>query len=214
MKAVVLVSGGLDSAVCLFMAAKLHGAENVKALHIQYGQRHARETEATIGLAREADVSLCFVRVPMPWGGSALTDLNVEVPESTPAPDEIPVTYVPGRNTIFLALAQACAEAVGADEVWFGANVVDYSGYPDCRPEFMTAFEWVSRTGTKRGVEGNPLQFRTPLMFLTKKEIVLEALHLGVPIERTWSCYKGGAEPCHECASCRIRDEAIALSTQ
>jgi len=137
------------------------------------------------------------------FGGSALTDEKIEVPKD--GGDSIPSTYVPARNTIMLSLALAYAETVGADKIYCGVNAVDYSGYPDCRPEYITAFQAMADLATKRGVEGNSIQIMTPLIDLTKGEIIKLGMKLGVPHELTTSCYRGGQKACGKCDSCRIR---------
>ncbi len=208
--AVVLLSGGLDSATTLAIA--LAEGYETHALTLRYGQRHAievdraRETAAALGAAshRVVDVDLAG------HGGSALTDPAAPVPRAR-TDDEIgegiPSTYVPGRNTVFLALALSWAEALGARDLFIGVNAVDYSGYPDCRPEFLEAFEILANVATKAGVEGESFTVHAPLLTATKAEIVRRALELGVDPGQTVSCYdpgEGGA-PCGECDACRLR---------
>ena len=206
--AVVLLSGGLDSTTTLALAIE-EGFE-VHALTVRYGQRHgveiarAEEQVRRLG-AREhrvVDVDLAFA------GGSALTDRAIPVPKRGAATAAgIPVTYVPARNTVLLALALSWAEALGAEDVFIGANVLDYSGYPDCRPEFFEAFERLARLATRSGVEGRPLRIRAPLLHSTKAQIVREAVRLGVDLGRTLSCYDpdpSGA-PCGACDACLLR---------
>jgi 7-cyano-7-deazaguanine synthase len=145
------------------------------------------------------------------WGGSALTDDSVDVP--TDGVDHgIPSTYVPARNSIFLAVALGVAEARGLDAVWIGVNAIDYSGYPDCRPEFIEAFRGVAATGQRRGVEGDPIAIRTPLIDRTKEEIVLLGTGLDAPLHLTWSCYLGGDRPCGACDACRLRAQGFAAA--
>lgn len=207
-RAVVLLSGGLDSTTTLALARE-QGFE-VFALTLRYGQRHAIETTRAEAQARAlgarehrlVEVDLTFV------GGSALTDPQIDVPRGCPEPaGDVPVTYVPARNTVFLALALAWAEALGARDLFIGANVLDYSGYPDCRPEFFESFEALARRATKAGVEGERFRVHAPLLHRTKSEIVREALRLGVDLARTLSCYAPGAagEPCGACDSCVLR---------
>lgn len=207
--AVVLLSGGLDSSTTLAIARKEDGCQ-VHALTFAYGQRHHREVDAARRIAealgvldhRIQDLDLSDL------SGSALTDPTVEVPQGRPMADitqGIPPTYVPARNTILLAYALAWAEVAEADAVYIGANHLDASGYPDCRPEFYRAFQEVARLGTKRGVEGHPVEIRHPLIDLTKAQIVRRALDLGVPLELTWSCYLGGKEACGVCDTCQLR---------
>ena len=151
------------------------------------------------------------------WGGSALTDASVDIPQSTGSPDsgqpdplDIPVTYVPARNIIFLAVALGVAEARDADAVYLGVNALDYSGYPDCRPAFVDAFRAVAAVGQKRALAGRPVGIRTPLIDLTKPQIVRLALDLGAPVELTWSCYRPGPVPCQACDACQLRARGFA----
>jgi 7-cyano-7-deazaguanine synthase len=204
-RAVVLVSGGLDSATTLAIA-RAEGRD-CYALSIDYGQRHRIELEA----ARRIAISLGAVeqrtmRIDTAGiGGSALTDVSIPVPE-TPTTG-IPVTYVPARNSVFLALALGWAEVLGATEIYIGVNAIDYSGYPDCRPEFIAAFERLARLATKAGVEGRGLHIRAPLLEFTKAEIIRRGLELGVDYGLTISCYQPNASgrACGRCDSCRLR---------
>lgn len=204
-KAVVLLSGGLDSATVLALARE-QGYE-CHALSVSYGQRHAAELVAAERIAQALGAaSLRQMRVNLDAvGGSALTDRNIAVPE-TPT-QGIPVTYVPARNTLFLSLALGCAEVIGAQDLFIGVNAVDYSGYPDCRPEFIRAFESLASVATKAGVEGGSFRVHTPLIQLSKADIVREGTRLGVPFAQTVSCYQADAEgrACGVCDSCRIR---------
>jgi len=206
--AVVLLSGGMDSATALAIA-KAEGFD-VLALTVDYGQRHRREIEAAERVARRfavrehriANVDLSSV------GGSALTDRGIRVPKQRRLEEigqGIPVTYVPARNAIFLSYALGVAEATGAKAIYIAANFLDSSGYPDCRPEFFKAFQEVARLGTKRGVEGDVIEIRTPLVDMTKAEIVRRGEELGVPWALTWSCYQGGAKACGSCDACQLR---------
>lgn len=212
-QAVVLASGGLDSTVTAALA-KEEGYE-LFFLTIAYGQRHiveverARQVAAAFGVRNHLVMNLDLRAI----GGSALTG-QAAVPKDR-AGDErrrsIPVTYVPGRNLIFLSIAAAYAEVVGASFIYFGANVVDYSGYPDCRPEFIHAFEEAVKEGTKAGTEGNPLHVKAPLLMLTKAEIIRRGLELHVPFHLTHSCYDpSGDQACGRCDSCIIRREGFA----
>jgi 7-cyano-7-deazaguanine synthase len=149
------------------------------------------------------------------WGGSALTDPTIDVPEAAAVdaadgPTAIPVTYVPARNLVFLAVAMGVAEARGVDEVYLGVNALDYSGYPDCRPEFVRSFEATAALALKRGVEGNPVAIKTPLVDLTKADIVRLGMALDAPLALTWSCYRGGPEPCGNCDACALRAKGFA----
>lgn len=210
-KCVVLLSGGLDSATTLAIAKE--GFE-VCALTVSYGQRHGAELEAARRVASSIGVSEHrFVSVGLDEiGGSALTDA-IEVPKDRElGRDEIPVTYVPARNTVLLSLALAYAEVVGASDIFIGVNAVDYSGYPDCRPAFISAFEQLARVATKAGVEGNPVTIHAPLIDLTKPEIIRRGLELGVDYALTHSCYDPAEDgaPCGRCDSCHIRESAFS----
>ncbi len=208
-RAVVLLSGGLDSATVLAMA-RAAGLE-CYALSVSYGQRHQAELSAAarvanaLGAREHRIMHVNLGRI----GGSALTDNSIEVPE-TPGVG-IPVTYVPARNTIMLSLALAWAEVLKAAEIHIGVNAVDYSGYPDCRPEFVAAFEQLAQLATKAGVEGAPLHVRAPLIDMSKAQIVREGARLGVDYSLTVSCYQADAmgAACGLCDSCRLRREGF-----
>lgn len=208
--AVVLVSGGLDSATVLAIARaegfRLH------ALSFAYGQRHAAELDAAKRVATHAGVER-HVTIPIDlaaFGGSALTDPGIAVPEEAPT-DAIPVTYVPARNTVFLSLALAYAEVQGARDIFVGVNAVDYSGYPDCRPEFVRAFEQLANLATRAGVEGDPFRIHAPLIHLSKAEIIRRGTALGVDYAMTVSCYQADdtGRACGRCDSCRLRREGF-----
>ncbi len=204
-KAVVLLSGGLDSATCLAIA-RMKGYQ-CHALSLDYGQRHRIELEAARQIADAyGAVEHKSVVVDLRGiGGSALTDDDIAVPaQSTQG---IPVTYVPARNTLLLALGVGWAEVLGVTDLFIGVNAVDYSGYPDCRPAFIAAFQDVARLGTRTGVEGNPVRIHTPLINLTKAEIIGEGMRLGVDYALTVSCYQpdNDGRACGVCDSCRIR---------
>ena len=208
--AVVLVSGGLDSATCLAIARS--EGHDCHALSFSYGQRHSAELAAAARVserlgARQHRVMNIDLAA---FGGSALTDASIAVPE-TPTTG-IPVTYVPARNTVFLSLALAWAEVLGARDIYIGVNAVDYSGYPDCRPEFVAAFERMANLATRAGVEGTaPVRIRTPLISLTKAEIIRRGTALGVAFKDTVSCYQADVEgrACGRCDSCRLRREGF-----
>ena len=211
-RAVVLLSGGLDSAT----AAAIAGSEGFElyALTVEYGQRHACEIAAARAVARALGVARHVeLRVDLSaFGGSALTGA-VEVPKDRDlAAADIPVTYVPARNTVFLSLAMAWAESLGARDIVIGVNALDYSGYPDCRPEFIEAFERLAARATKAGVEGAPLRVRAPLISLTKAEIIRRGLALGLDYGLTHSCYDPDVtgRPCGRCDSCRLRARGFA----
>jgi len=201
--AVVLLSGGLDSATVLAIATDL--GYNCHALSVDYGQRHRSELRAAENVAAAMGAELKTVKLDLrTFGGSALTD-DIDVPvEET---DGIPVTYVPARNTIMLSLALAWAEVLGANDIFIGVNAVDYSGYPDCRPEYINAYEEMANLATKAGVVGNLLSIHTPLIDLSKAEIIQEGAVLGVDYSITVSCYQADDEgrACGVCDSCRIR---------
>ena len=211
--AVVLVSGGLDSATCLAIAR----SEGFRcyALSFAYGQRHAAELRAAETVARTLGaVQHRVMNIDLgAFGGSALTDHGIAVPEQ--ASSGIPVTYVPARNTVFLSLALAWAEVLGAKDIFIGVNAVDYSGYPDCRPEFIAAFEQLANLATRAGVEGaEPIRIRTPLIELSKAEIIRRGTALGVDFGATVSCYKADAtgRACGRCDSCRLRHDGFAAA--
>ena len=209
-RAVVLLSGGLDSATALAIAR--HEGYDCYALSVHYGQRHAAELEAAAQVARAQGVFEHRVMgVDLAGiGGSALTDPAIAVPTSPST--GIPITYVPARNTLMLALALGYAEVVAAEAVYIGVNAIDYSGYPDCRPEFIAAFGEVARLGTRVGVEGRPIEIRSPLSVLSKAQIIREGVRLGVDYALTVSCYDADAagRACGECDSCRLRREGFA----
>lgn len=206
-RAVVLVSGGLDSATVL--ASLRAGGFECHALSVDYGQRHRAELDAACRVARALGAAdHRVVRVDLSaFGGSALTDDAIAVPVDGVRPGAIPATYVPARNTVLLALALAHAEVADAADIGFGANAVDYSGYPDCRPEFVDGFERLANLATRAAVEGRPMRLHTPLMRLTKAEIVRLGAHLGVDYSITVSCYQADDEgrACGVCDACRLR---------
>ncbi|MDX2065643.1 MAG: 7-cyano-7-deazaguanine synthase QueC [Fimbriimonadaceae bacterium] len=215
-RAVVLLSGGLDSATTLAIARE-EGYETY-TLAVDYGQRHRVELAAAEAISRQFHsrehrvVSIDLRAI----GGSALT-AEIEVPKDRPTHEiaiGIPVTYVPARNTVFLSVALGYAEVVGADAIFAGVNAVDYSGYPDCRPEFIAAFEQLAQVATKAGVEGTRIRIETPLIAMTKVEIVQHGVRLGVDYAQTVSCYDPNSDGrgCGRCDSCRIRREAFRLA--
>jgi 7-cyano-7-deazaguanine synthase len=205
----VILSGGLDSTVCMALADRQSGTPPL-ALTFDYGQRHRTELDRSAGVAGHYRSDHLVVHLDTtPWGGSALTDPSIDIPTGGTG-DGVPVTYVPARNSIFLAVALGVAEARALDTVWIGVNAVDYSGYPDCRPAFIEAFRQVAATGQKRGIEGDPIEIRTPLIDLSKPEIVRMGLALDAPLELTWSCYEGGDQPCGVCDACILRARGFA----
>jgi 7-cyano-7-deazaguanine synthase len=209
-RAVILLSGGLDSATVLAVACDL--GYDCYALSLDYGQRHHAELEAARAVASHLGArELRVMRLDMgPFGGSALTDASIAVPES---PTEgIPVTYVPARNTIMLSLALGWAEVLDADAIYIGVNALDYSGYPDCRPDFIAAYQRLADVATKRAVEGRPIHILAPLIDLSKAEIIRLGLRLGVDYAQTVSCYQADASgrACGRCDSCRLRRQGFA----
>jgi len=215
--AVVLVSGGMDSAVVLAIAQEQGFA--CHALSVRYGQRHTSELDAADRIARALDAaSHKVVEVDLrSIGGSALTDADIEVPldsDEDPESPAIPVTYVPARNTIMLSLALGWAEVLGAADIFCGVNAVDYSGYPDCRPEFIEAFEALANIATKAGVEGAGFRVHAPLLHLGKADIVREGRRLHVDFAETVSCYRADHEgrACGHCDACRLRAEGFSAA--
>lgn len=205
--AVVLLSGGLDSATALAIA-KSQGFD-CYALSFRYGQRHAIELECAAQIAKtQGVVEHRTVTIDLgAFGGSALTDMNLDVPHTPGKEDEIPITYVPARNTVFLSYALAWAEVLGSTDIFIGVNALDYSGYPDCRPEFIAAYEKMANLATKAGVTGRRLTIHTPLIDLTKAQIIQKGLELGVDYGVTSSCYDPAPDgkACGTCDSCRLR---------
>ncbi|HET9356396.1 MAG TPA: 7-cyano-7-deazaguanine synthase QueC [Sphingomicrobium sp.] len=209
-QAVVLLSGGLDSMVCAGLARE--AGFDILALTIDYHQRHRIELEAAARIARALDAKRHIV-LPLDLsrlGGSALTG-DGDIPKDG-LTDDIPVTYVPARNTIFLSICLGWAEAAGARDLYIGVNALDFSGYPDCRPEFVAAFERLANIATRAGVEGDPFTLHTPLLAMTKADIAREAARLGLDPGMSWSCYDPTADerPCGQCDSCRLRSKGFA----
>ncbi len=208
-KAVVLLSGGLDSATTAAIA--IADGYQIIALSFRYGQRHQRELQAATDIASELGIREHYIMDVnlAQWGGSSLTDRQQNLPQSGINSHIIPSTYVPGRNTVFIALGLSLAEAKGAEAIYLGINAVDYSGYPDCRPEYLEAFQELANLSSKVGIEGKAPRLIAPLVKDSKVDIVKRALSLRVPLEKTWSCYQGKDHPCGLCDSCRIRDQAL-----
>ena len=209
-KAVVLLSGGLDSTVALYLA-KSRGF-SIIALSFDYGQRHGRELEAAKNVAKRAGVTEhVIVSLNMNlWGGSSLTDKNIIVEDGDIDRKDIPVTYVPARNMVFLSVAASVAEANGAQDIFIGVSEVDYSGYVDCRQEFIDAMENAINLGTVMGAEKNmPIKIHAPFVNKTKAEEIRLGMKLGVDFSLTWSCYRGGEKPCGTCDSCLLRAKAF-----
>jgi 7-cyano-7-deazaguanine synthase len=214
-KAIVLLSGGLDSATVLAIARE-EGYQCL-ALSFDYGQRHRIELTAAKHVAEAGGAAEHRV-LTLPigeLGGSALTDTNIDVPNASDSDDDhIPVTYVPARNTIFLSMALGLAEITGARNIFIGANAVDYSGYPDCRPEFISAFERLANLATREGVEGDGFRIRAPLVDMSKADIIRTGVVLGVDYSLTVSCYNPSADglACGVCDSCRLRENGFKLA--
>jgi 7-cyano-7-deazaguanine synthase len=207
-KSVVLLSGGLDSATVAALAIK-QGYE-VFALSFNYGQKHEKELSFAKQIVKNLEIKThqIFNIDLFLWGGSALTDKSIDISTNSLI-KEIPLTYVPGRNTIFISLALSFAEAINADSIFLGVNAIDYSGYPDCRPEYIKVIQEVAKLSSKKAIMGNPIKIITPLLHMTKVEIIKLALKLNVFIPDTWSCYQGGDFPCKVCDSCLIRNKAL-----
>lgn len=212
-QAVVLLSGGLDSAATLYFA-KRKGFK-CSCLIFDYGQRHRREIEAAKRVAQSAKCKYQIIKINLPWKGSSLLDKKIKIPEVARSPgrraiSKIPSTYVPARNIIFLSFALSFAEAIGASAIFIGAHSQDYSGYPDCRPAFFSAFSKVISCGTKAGVEKRGIKIKVPLANKNKSQIIRLASRLGVPFVLTRSCYRGGKAPCGACDSCYFRAKGFA----
>ena len=205
MKAVVLLSGGLDSTTTLAQAIE-DGCE-VTAISFRYGQRHTKELESAANVCAHYGVAHVVYDINLGSFRSALTRDDIDVPMDRQGrlDQTIPITYVPARNIIFLSIAAGLCESIDADRIYIGANVVDYSGYPDCRPEFFEAYEEMLAKGTKTGVEGHPIKIMLPILHMSKADIVRTGKKLGAPLELTWSCYNGGEKACGHCDSCRLR---------
>ncbi|MBK3518429.1 7-cyano-7-deazaguanine synthase QueC [Carboxylicivirga marina] len=210
-KAVVLLSGGLDSAVALYLAQSQ--GFDVHAISFDYGQRHNRELEAAKSIAKKVKVSnhqIVTLKLDK-WGGSSLTDSKLEVEDGNVERTDIPVTYVPARNMVFLSVAASLAEAIGAQDIFIGVSQVDYSGYVDCRQEFIDGMEKAINLGTVMGAEKNqPIKIHAPFVNKTKAEEIKLGEELGVDFGLTWSCYRGGDKPCGTCDSCLLRAKAFA----
>ena len=207
-KAVCLVSGGLDSCVTTFIAKKR--GYQIYVLSFNYGQIHNKELINTKEIAKAVDAKdhIIFNVDLKRFGGSSLLDTSFIISEDRDLKDignGIPSTYVPARNTVFLSLALAYAESINADAIFIGANAVDFSGYPDCRPEYIEAYQKMANLATKKAVEGAPIKIEAPLLHMTKTEIIKKGQYLKVPFEYTWSCYKGDEEACGKCDSCILR---------
>ena len=202
-KAVILLSGGIDSTTTLFCAKKL--GYKCHALIFDYGQRHKRELLSAVEVAKCAKIPYQIIKISLPWKGSSLLDKKMKVPNRK-SMKGIPSTYVPARNIIFLSFALSYAEAIGAGVIFIGANAIDFSDYPDCRPAFYKAFQKVVKEGTKE----KGIKIETPLINMTKAQIIALGLKLKAPLELAWSCYKGGKKPCGVCDSCKLREKGFS----
>lgn len=204
--AIVLLSGGLDSATTLYFAI----SKGFKAvcLIFDYGQRHRREIACAKKIARKAQSPYRIEKLALAKTGSCLLDKNIKVPGAKFS-GKVPSTYVPARNLIFLSIAAFYAESLGAQAIFIGANSIDFSGYPDCRPQFYSGLQKVLDVGTKSGIEGRKIKIITPLITMSKKEIIRLGVRLGVPYELTWSCYEGKEYPCLKCESCYLRSKGF-----
>ena len=206
---VALLSGGIDSATAAGIA--IEAGQKVIGLSFNYGQRHLKELRAAEVLANDLNLEdHLVIKIDLSsWGGSSLTDKSQNIPTTGIKQNTIPNTYVPGRNTIFVAIGLSLAEARGANRIVLGINAMDYSGYPDCRPDYLNAYQELANLSSKVGREGKGINLWAPLLDWEKTKIFQEALRLKIPIEKTWSCYKGENKPCGYCDSCRIRNQAL-----
>lgn len=205
-KAVVLLSGGLDSSTTLYIARR--DGYQAYCLIFDYGQKHRKEIKSAKMIAEKVGCPYKIIKFKLPWGGSSLTDNRLKIPKRRSLREigrRIPSTYVPARNTLFIAFAVSYAETIGAETIFIGANVIDFSGYPDCRPHYFKAYEKLISFGTKSG----EIKIMTPLLKKSKAEIIRIGSSLGVPYELTWSCYVGGSRPCGTCDSCLLREKGF-----
>lgn len=205
-KCIVLLSGGLDSTTTLYFALK-KGYKPV-CLIFDYGQRHKKEILSAKKIANMLGIKYFLVKISLPWKGSSLIDTKLKIPKYKQR-KHIPSTYVPARNMIFLSYAVSLAEVYKIKYIFYGANQVDFSGYPDCRIRFVKSFENMANTGTKMGTTGRKIRIFAPLINMSKDEIVRLAVKLGVPLQYTWSCYKGGSKPCGICDACKLRKKGF-----
>ncbi len=206
---IALLSGGIDSVTAACIA--LEAGQKVIGLSFDYGQRHLKELRAAETLAKDLKFEdHLVIKIDLSsWGGSSLTDTTQKIPTKGIQNNIIPNTYVPGRNTIFVAIGLSLAEARGANRIALGINAMDYSGYPDCRPDYLEAYQELANLSSKVGREGKGITLWAPLIDWKKTKIFKEALRLKIPIEKTWSCYQGDIKPCGKCDSCRIRNQAL-----
>jgi len=210
MKAVVLLSGGLDSSVTL--AKAIHDGNEAIALSFRYGQRHTKELDSARAVCEHYKIKHIIMDIDLSIFRSSLTDTSMNIPERDHGDigSDIPDTYVPARNIIMMSIAAGLCESVDAGSIYIGVNTVDYSGYPDCRPEFIEQFQNMLSVGTRAGVEGNPIRIMTPILNMSKKEIVQLGTELNAPLGKTWSCYNGSEKACGRCDSCKLRRKGFA----
>lgn len=209
-EAIVLLSGGLDSATTLYIA--LDRSYKCHCLIFDYNQRHRKEIFQAKRIAKKAKCDYKVIKLSFPWQGSSLLDRKMQIPTDknlSSISKDVPSTYVPVRNTIFISIAAGWAEAIGVDTIFIGANAIDFSGYPDCRPPYFESVNRLLQDGTKSGVEGRPIRVETPLIDKKKSEIIKIGTRLMVPYELTWSCYEGGERPCLKCDSCLLRKKGF-----
>jgi 7-cyano-7-deazaguanine synthase len=206
---IALLSGGIDSATAACIA--MEDGHRVIGLSFDYGQRHLKELQAAEALAKDLNLEDHIkIKIDLSsWGGSSLTDTSQIIPTKGIQKNTIPNTYVPGRNTIFISIGLSLAEARGANRIALGINAMDYSGYPDCRPDYLEAYQELANLSSRVGRDGKGIKLWAPLLNWEKTKIFKEALRLKIPIEKTWSCYQGGIKPCGKCDSCRIRDTVL-----
>ncbi len=204
-----MLSGGIDSATALYWARSK--GYRPYCLLFNYGQRHSKEIHSARRIAQQIKAEYKIISLNLPWKGSSLTDLRQEIPQHKKGSigKEIPSTYVPARNTIFLSFGLSWSEVIDAEAVVIGANALDFSGYPDCRPGYIRLFRKLAREGTKRGAEGKNISILAPLIKKSKADIIRLGMKLSVPFALTWSCYKGGRRPCGKCDSCRLREKGF-----
>ena len=209
-EAIVLLSGGIDSTTTLYIA--LDRGYRCHCLIFDYNQRHRKEILQAKKIAKKARCDYKVIKLSLPWQGSSLLDKDAKLPSGRSTEEmakDIPSTYVPSRNTIFLSIASGWAEAIVADTVFIGANAVDFSGYPDCRPAYFKPFNELLKEGTRIGVEGKPIRIETPLIDKKKGEVIKIGTKLMAPYELTWSCYEGKKKPCLKCDSCLLRKKGF-----